>query len=108
MFKNKSQEEKKYLMLTIGVISFSFIFILLWSVNLRQVFFPAVASNQASEDSRYWQDLRTNVLGNIEEFSNQWDDIQATQTAAQGESVLDNLKNKIEEKNTCLLGEECD
>lgn len=108
MFKNKSQEEKKYLILMIGVVSFSFVFILLWAINLRQVFFPVGASEQSSQDSQYWQDLRGNVLGNIEEFSSEWEEISNTKTVVQGESVLDNLKEKIEQKNPCLLGEECE
>lgn len=108
MFKNKSHEEKKYLMLTIGVVSFSFIFILLWAINLRQVFFPVGASDQSNQDSQYWQDLRGNVLGNIEEFSSEWEEISNTKKVIQGESVLDNLKEKIEQKNPCLLGEECE
>ncbi len=107
MFKNKSQEEKKYLILTIGVISFSFIFILLWAINLRQIFFPVVASDQTNQDAIYWQELRTNVLGGIEDLSLEWESIQNTQNLVQGEAVLDNLKNKIEEKSPCFLGEDC-
>jgi hypothetical protein len=108
MFKNKSKEEKKYLILTIGVISFSIIFIFLWTINLRQIFFSVPKSGQSNQDALYWQDLRANVLGGIEDFSDQWDDIKDAQSLVQGESVLNDLKNKIEEKSPCRLGTDCE
>ncbi len=108
MFKNKSKEEKKYLIFTLGVICFTFLFLFLWAINLRQIIFPVVATDQVSQDNKYWQNLRVNVLGDIEEFSNEWNDLQASNQTSQGEAVLNNLKSKIEEKNTCLLGEDCE
>lgn len=107
MFKNKSKEEQKYLILTIGVVSFSFIFIFLWLVNVRQIFFPVLASNQANQEASYWQELRESVLGGIEEMSVTWSDIDNSQKLIQGENLLNDLKNKIEKNDPCYLGEEC-
>ncbi len=88
------QKNNKNLSLIIGVSLITFMVAVLWILNFRQIIFQPPASSEV--DRQYWQQLQAELDEDLQEFTSAWEDVQTSEELAQGEELIDQIKERIE------------
>lgn len=98
MSKERETIKKKERILMIGVGFFVLLFAILWIFSLRSTVFSNSNNPQINTENEYWQTLQTEVFSGFEEMNAIWEEAQSNELLAEGEILLDGIKEKIKEE----------